>query len=306
MPERVTALSGGIGGAKLALGFAKAEADLTVIANTGDDFAHYGLPICPDIDTLIYTLSGTANVEQGWGRADESLHVRDELAALGEDIWFTLGDKDIALHLLRARLLGEGAGLSEVTAEIARRFGLDAQIIPMSDEPAPTVVETADGSLAFQDYFVRLRCEPELTGVRFPAASAAPTALAALEPDAADLIVICPSNPLLSIGPILACDGMRTALEARVVPTIAVSPIVGGAAVKGPTAKIFRELGMEVNGLEVAKLYRGLVDLFVLDETERELAEEIEALEMRVAVTDTLMQDDADKQRLARFCLDLV
>ncbi len=303
---RVTALCGGIGGAKLALGLEHSDAQVTLVVNTGDDFVHYGLPISPDLDTVLYTLSGRSNSQQGWGREDESFGVQEELARLGEGGWFTLGDKDIALHLVRSDLLGQGQTLTEVTAKLARSFNISSQILPMSDLASPTTVETTDGLLGFQDYFVKRRCKPEVRAVHCGGKSASDETLASLQTENADALIICPSNPFLSILPILQTEGIRDVLNARKIPSLAVSPIVGGQAVKGPTAKIFGELGMDVNGYGVAKMYRGLIDLFVLDETEKDLVPKIEKLGMRVEVTDTLMRSLDDKVRLAKFCLEVL
>jgi LPPG:FO 2-phospho-L-lactate transferase len=303
----ITALCGGVGGAKLALGLDRCGVDLALIVNTGDDFLHYGLPICPDLDTVAYTLSGKVDESQGWGRGEESFAVKTELEALGETPWFQLGDRDIALHLLRARLLEE-VSLTEATARIAARLGVRPRLLPMCNSAAPTILETADGPLPFQDYFVRLRCAPTVAGLKFGGEGLppAPEALAALTAPALRGILICPSNPLLSIAPILAIAPLRDALAGRKVPAVAVSPVIAGQAVKGPTAKLFRELGLGVDAVAVARLYAGLVDHFVLDEADAALAPEIEALGMKAPVTRTLMMDVEDKERLARFCLSLL
>lgn len=303
---RIAALCGGVGGAKLALGLQHATPDLALVVNIGDDFVFNGLPVCPDIDTVLYTLSGKANAAQGWGRAEESFSVAQEWRALGEEPWFTLGDKDIALHLLRLRAMGEGASLSAITADLAARLGVAARVIPMSDARCPTRIATPDGPLDFQDYFVRLRCQPVVTGVTFGGVGqpAAPAALDAMAE--AEGLVLCPSNPLLSIAPILALGEIRQALMDRKVPALAVSPIVGGTAVKGPTAKIFAELGLEVSALSVARQYAGLVDTLVIDAHDADRAPEIEALGIRAVVAPTLMTTLEDRVALARLCLDLL
>lgn len=306
--RNITAICGGVGGAKLALGLSAQDIDLAIIVNTGDDFRHYGLPICPDLDTVAYTLSGKVHPDQGWGRAEERFSVREELDALGEDQWFLLGDRDIALHLLRSRLM-EGGTLTEAMGVIGERLGVGARLLPMSDDPAPTIIETQAGErLPFQDYFVRLRCEPPIAAIHYGGSrsTAAPDALDALTSHELDGIVICPSNPLLSIAPILEIAPLRTALESRSVPAVAVSPLVGGRAIKGPTAKLYKELGRDAGVAEIARFYRGLVDILVIDEMDRDRAAEVEAEGMRVAITDTLMRDRADKDRLAAFCLDLI
>ena len=300
---RVTALCGGIGGAKLALGLEHSRATITLVVNTGDDFDHYGLPICPDLDTVLYTLSGRANAEQGWGREDESFGVQDELLRLGQDGWFTLGDKDIALHLVRADLLGQGLTLTQVIGKLQVSFEISANILPMSDQASPTTIESSEGVLSFQDYFVKRRCAPEVRAINCGGSPASPDVMKNMHADNADAIILCPSNPLLSVLPILETNGIRDSLRLRKVPALAVSPIVGGQAVKGPTAKIFGELGLDVNGYSVAKIYQGLIDVFILDETERELAPEIEALGIRVEVADTMMRCLDDKIKVAEFCL---
>lgn len=301
----VTALCGGVGGAKLALGLDRLVRKLSLIVNTGDDFIHYGLPICPDLDTVAYTLTGKVDRDQGWGRSKESFAVEEEMRALGENPWFQLGDRDLALHLVRARLLQDHR-LTEAMAEIGLRLGLRPALLPMSDRPAPTLVDSEEGLLAFQDYFVRRRCAPKAKGLEFGGRDQppAPEALAALVAADLDGIVICPSNPLLSIEPILAIKPLRDALANRRVPALAVSPLIAGTAVKGPTAKMFDELGLGADALAVARRYVGLVDIFVLDEADVALAPAIEALGMKVAAATTLMKSTEDKIELAQFCLD--
>jgi LPPG:FO 2-phospho-L-lactate transferase len=300
----IVALCGGVGGAKLALGLDRLPVDLRIIVNTGDDFLHYGLPICPDFDTLAYTLAGLANVEQGWGRAAETLAVQAELAGLGETTWFTLGDKDIALHLLRARLLAEGARLAPALDDIRRRLGIRCAIWPMSDHASPTLVDTEEGVLAFQEYFVGRRCTPVVRRVRYGAGVGCPEALAAMTSDRLDGVVICPSNPVLSIAPILAVPELHHALAGRRAPALAVSPLIAGRAVKGPTAKIFAELGLEVSALSVARYYEGLIDGFMLDEADASLAPAVQALGITPFVAATLMHTDEDRVALAECCVD--
>lgn len=302
----ITALCGGVGGAKLALGLQQVAPDLILVVNTGDDFVFNGLPVCPDIDTVLYTLAGKSNAAQGWGRAEESFAVAQEWRALGEDPWFQLGDKDIALHLLRLRAMASGEPLTAITADLARRLGVSARVVPMSDAPCPTLLDTPDGTLEFQDYFVRLRCGPAVTGVTFGGAgqAAAPDAVAAI--GAAQGLILCPSNPLLSIAPILALDEIRSALQHRSAPSLAVSPIVGGTAVKGPTAKIFAELGLEVSAVSVARQYAGLIDILVIDSHDAGKAGEIEALGIKPVVAPTLMTTLQDRRELAQLCLSLL
>jgi len=301
----VLALCGGIGGAKLALGLYRhlAPGALSVAVNTGDDFEHLGLHISPDIDTVLYTLSGTDNPDTGWGRADETWTFMAALEALGGETWFRLGDGDLALHVERTRRLGAGESLSEVCAAFARRFGLDARILPMTGDPLRTVVHTPDGPLPFQHYFVRKRCEPRVTGVTFAGAEAArpnPEILRALADPALGAVVICPSNPYLSIDPILAVPGMRIALGACPAPVVAVSPLVGGRAVKGPTAKIMAELGVPVTNAAIAAHYEGLIDGLVLDRADRAEAAE---LGVPALVTETVMTNLEDRIALAAAAL---
>lgn len=303
----VLALSGGVGGAKLALGLSRALApeDLLVVANTGDDFEHFGLLVCPDIDTVTYTLAGVSNMETGWGRAGESWNTMTALAALGGETWFRLGDRDLALHLERTRRIAGGETLSGVTADMARRLGIGARIAPMSDQPVRTVVETPDGAFPFQHYFVREQCRPRVTGFRFEGADAArpsPAFAAALE-RGVSAVVICPSNPFISIDPILAVPGVRQALRDCGAPVVAVSPIVAGRAIKGPTAKMMTELGLDSGAVEVARHYRGLIDGFVLDRSDAESKAVVERLGIAVLVTGTVMHSLDDKTRLAEETL---
>lgn len=273
----VLALSGGIGGAKLALGLAHVLPDgaLTVVANTGDDFEHLGLHVSPDIDTLTYALSDLDNQQIGWGRRDETWSFMETLGALGGETWFKLGDRDLALHVERTRRLRGGETLSAITADVARRFGARARILPMSDDPVRTQVITADGTLDFQRYFVGLQCAPAVTGFRFSGAEEAtphPAFLAALHDPRLCAVVICPSNPFISVDPILALPGVRTALAGCTAPVIAISPIIGGEAVKGPTAKMMRELGIAVTAASAADHYAGLIDGFIIDHADAAIA----------------------------------
>lgn len=302
----IVALSGGIGGAKLALGLYRVlPADqLTVVANTGDDFVHLGLHISPDVDTTLYTLSGLANPVLGWGRRDETWTFMETLERLGGETWFRLGDGDLALHVERTRRLAAGETLSQVIAAIARQLGITARILPMSEDAVRTRVRTAEGTMDFQEYFVRHQCRPVVTGLDFIGATEAqPTAdiATALADPALEAVIICPSNPYLSIGPLLAVPGMRDLLATTAAPVIAISPLIGGKAVKGPTAKIMTELGIPVSPLAVAGYYDGLVDGFVLDQRDRDLAP---ALSVPVSLTDTLMNTLEDRARLARHCLE--
>jgi LPPG:FO 2-phospho-L-lactate transferase len=310
----VLALSGGVGGAKLCVGLAGVvPADsLHVLVNTGDDFDHLGLRICPDIDTLLYTLSGRSDPRQGWGLEDESWQVMAALEKLGGDTWFRLGDRDLATHLWRTQQLALGRSLSDVIAELALRLGVNSQVYPMSDTPVHTMVHTALGSLPFQRYFVEQQCAPAVQSVSFEGIGAAclPAAVAALvDSSCLSKIVVCPSNPYLSIDPILAVPGLWTALRDHPAPVVLVSPIVAGAALKGPAAKMMAELGLPVSAESVARHYAerypGLLDHFVIDRSDATLAPEIEALGLKVTVTETVMSSLADKQRLAGECLAL-
>jgi LPPG:FO 2-phospho-L-lactate transferase len=303
-PGRVLALSGGIGGAKLALGLARvlAPGTLTVVANTGDDFEHLGLAISPDIDTLLYTLGGLDDPERGWGRRDETWTFMDALGALGGETWFRLGDGDLATHVERTRRIAAGERLSEIAADFARRFGIAARILPMSDDPVRTRLLTDAGWLDFQDYFVRRQCRPVVAEIRFEGAEAAtahPDFLAALADPTLRAVVICPSNPFISIEPILALPGVRAALRAAAAPVVAVAPIIGGEAVKGPTAKMMRELGIEVSAAAVARRYADLIDAYVLDPADAPVT----APGVEMVEAPALMRTLADREALARAVL---
>lgn len=308
--SKVLALSGGVGGAKLVHGLAQAlrPDELVVCCNTGDDFFHLGLHVCPDIDTVLYTLSGLANPELGWGRAGETWHFMDTMAVLGGETWFRLGDADLAMHVTRTQSLAAGKSLGAVTAELARRLGIGAAVAPMSDDPVRTVVLTPGGELAFQHYFVRERCAPVVTGFRFEGAETAkpsPRIASALADPGLRAILFCPSNPYVSLGPILAVKDIASALEKRRVPAVAVSPIVGGMAIKGPAAKMMAELGHEVSATAVARLLRPYIDGFVIDETDATQADGIRALGLKVEVAPTVMRDAAGKRALAETMLAL-
>ena len=304
------ALSGGVGGAKLALGLCDVLEDpgcLTVVANTGDDFEHLGLHVCPDLDTLTYTLAGLANPETGWGRAGETGTFMEALDALGGETWFFLGDKDLAIHVERTRRLRAGESLSAITSDLCAKLGIRARIVPMSDDPVPTIVETEDGPLAFQHYFVRERCRPRVLGFRHEGSERARPSAGFFDALAApDLgaVIICPSNPYISIDPILTLPGVRAALTACEAPVVAISPIIGGQAVKGPTAKMMAERGIAPSASAIAEHYAGLIDGFVLDEADRAEAAGIAATGVAVEVTATMMTARADKQALARAVLE--
>jgi LPPG:FO 2-phospho-L-lactate transferase len=296
-------LAGGVGGAKLAHGLAQIlpPENLTVVVNTGDDFEHYGLSICPDLDTVCYTLAGLANPETGWGRAGETWNVIQNASRLGGPGWFNLGDQDLGTHLERTRRLKEGQCLSEITRDFCKAWGIQHTVLPMSDSPVRTIVETEEGDLAFQEYFVHRRCEPRVQGFRFDGADQAEPADGVHEAiQSADAVVICPSNPWVSIDPIL-----------RVIhniekPVIAISPIIGGETVKGPAAKMFRELGIEPSALAVARHYRDLATGFVLDQVDKYLEGEIMGLRIKTLVTNTLMRSLDDRSRLAQDVLGFI
>ena len=304
--HRVIALSGGVGGAKLALGLSRVlpEGDLTVIANTGDDFHHLGLAISPDIDTLLYTLAGLDNQTTGWGRRDESWNFMAALETLGGETWFRLGDRDLATHIERTRRLGAGETLSQITDDFCRRFGIATRILPMSDDPVRTRVKTKDGWLDFQPYFVRRRCEPIISAIEFAGAADArpqPELLASLADPALAAVIICPSNPFISIEPILALRGVRAALRDCAAPVVAVSPIIGGRAVKGPTAKMMQELGLETSAAAVAQRYEDLVGAYIVDNADVASCED---LDCAVVPAKALMETLADREALARSALE--
>jgi LPPG:FO 2-phospho-L-lactate transferase len=302
----VLALSGGVGGAKLALGLARVlpPGNLTVVANTGDDFEHLGLHISPDLDTLTYVLAGLDNPQTGWGRRDETWSFMAALAELGGQTWFRLGDRDLAMHVERTRRLKAGETLSGITADLTRRLGIGSRILPMTDDAVRTRVETREGLLDFQRYFVGRQCAPEVTGFIFDGAELAvpqPDVVAALRQPDLRAVIICPSNPFISIDPILALPGLRAALAATAAPVIAVSPIIAGHAVKGPTAKIMAELGLTVDPVTVAAHYQGIIDGYVMDGADSQMAA---MLDLPVETTRTLMQSLDDREALARAVLD--
>lgn len=305
------ALAGGVGGAKLAFGLTQvlAPEDLTIVVNTGDDFDHLGLRICPDIDTVLYTLGGVANPETGWGQANETWNFMKALERLGGETWFQLGDRDLATHVERTRRLQNGDSLSAITADFAARLEIRHPVIPATDAPLPTVVHTTEGDLPFQEYFVRRQCAPVVTGFDFVgAAQALPSAALskAFESGRIDAVIICPSNPYVSIAPILAVPGISDFLSNAGVPVIVVSPIVGGQAIKGPAAKMMKELGAMPSALTIANHYQGLATAIVIDNSDTGLTAPIEKLGMGVLVTNTVMQTTADKARLANDILAFV
>ncbi|HET9714886.1 MAG TPA: 2-phospho-L-lactate transferase [Pseudolabrys sp.] len=302
--NRVLALCGGIGGAKLALGLYRAlGAKLTVVVNTGDDFEHLGLNISPDLDTVLYTLAGVADPERGWGRAHETWQFMTALQELGDETWFQLGDRDLAMHVQRSAWLRAGMSLSAFAAHAAKQFKIDADILPMTNSVVRTMVETDEGVLPFQDYFVRRRCEPVVRSIRFlgaAEASPAPGVIDLIAGSTLQAAIICPSNPYLSVDPVLAVPGIASALASAAVPVIAVSPIIGGKAVKGPTAKIMEELGFALTNESIIAHYRGLIDGLVIDEAD---ASDRQRVDVPVLVTRTIMRDLSDRERLAHEVL---
>lgn len=306
---KVVALAGGVGGAKLVDGLAKnlSGDDLIVIVNTGDDFDHYGLRICPDLDTVCYTLAGISNPATGWGRAEETWNALETLKQIGGPAWFQLGDRDLGLHLERTRLLSMGKSLSEVCDHFCRVWKIDPLVLPMSDDGVATLVHTNEGSLAFQDYFVQRKCEPKVSGFDFigvDSARPAPGVLDALED--ADLVVICPSNPWVSIDPILAIHGIRESLLDTDNPKsiIAVSPIIQGGTLKGPAAKMYEEMGIAPSAMSVMQHYGsqvqgGLLSGFVLDSMDDDEESGIKGAGVATLVTNTIMMNESDRFKLA-------
>lgn len=304
---RVCALAGGVGGAKLAAGLQAAlpPGELSIVANTADDFDLWGLRICPDLDTVMYTLAGVANEETGWGVEDESFDALAMISAYGEDAWFRLGDRDLATHILRTQRLRAGERLTDVTAGLAAALGVESTLLPMCDEPVATVLKTPEGLLEFQEYFVRRGQRDEVLGVELRGIENARVPAEVSERmSRAEAIIFCPSNPVVSIGPILAVPGLRELLADSSAPKVAVSPIVGGRALKGPADRMLRSLGYEVSAVGVARIYEGTVDGFVLDRLDGEEETRISALGMRALATDAVMRDEPDRERLAREVLD--
>jgi len=306
--SKVLALAGGVGGAKLALGLRDIldEESLAIVVNTGDDEEFFGLHVSPDLDTVMYTLGGIANPDTGWGISGETFRSLNRLRQYGVDTWFNLGDLDMATHIRRTQLLGQGNTLSEVTNSLCSSLGIAHSIFPMTDDTLKTIVITEISEMSFQEYFVKNRCDPRVISLRFDSpseCSPSPGFVTAL--NESDLLVFCPSNPFLSVDPILAVPGVRKKIENFRGARIAVSPIVGGEAIKGPAGKILRELGHEVSCVGVAKRYVDLCDVFIIDNVDANLASTIEKLGMRVVVTNTIMNNDQEKRTLAREILSL-
>ena len=300
---KIVAFAGGVGGAKLAQGLAQTvpSQDLTIIVNTGDDFEHLGLYICPDLDTVCYTLGGLANSETGWGRAGETWNTIANVEKLGGPAWFRLGDSDIATHLERTRRLKEGKPLSEITKEFCKAWGIEPTVLPMTDSPVRTMVDSDEGELAFQEYFVHRQCQPRVKGFRFDGVEVAEPAPGVREALAsADVVIFCPSNPCVSIDPIL------NVIKEVKKPVFAVSPIIGGKTVKGPAAKMYSELGIEPSAYAVANHYRTILKGFVLDNEDIEMKKEIQELGIATLVTNTLMNQLTDRARLANDVLHFI
>ena len=306
--KRVTALAGGVGASKLLLGLHDVmdPRDLTVIVNTGDDITLHGLKIAPDLDIVTYTLAGIVDAAKGWGYRGETFHALKRLAAFGRTNWFNLGDRDLATHIHRSAMLAEGKSLSDAAEAIRIALGVKARILPMSDHPMPTMIDTGEGELHFQEYLVKRRAEPVVLGIRFDGAGKARPARGVLEAIRdAHRVLICPSNPLISIGPILAVAGIREALRARRENVVAISPIVGGKSLKGPSDKMLAELGYEPSTLGVAKLYADFSGTLVIDPADKTQAESIRKLGMKVEVMPTVMETRTQKRKLARSLLAL-
>lgn len=305
MSGDVVVLTGGVGGAKLVLGLTQVmpPARITAIVNTADDFRHLGLAISPDMDTLLYTLAGKSNAKQGWGREGETWGFMDALRSLGGEDWFQLGDGDLALHVMRSARLARGEALSRIGADFARAWGVEVAMLPMSDDPVATHLSTDVGDLSFQHYFVKHRCAPLVRAVRFEGAAQAkpaPSVIEAISNPEARAILIAPSNPYLSVDPILAVPGIKEALKAATAPVVAVSPIVGGKAVKGPTAKMMTELGVAITHASIAAHYTGIIDGLLVDERDGTVS-----IDMPMAATDTLMTTLGDRARVASAALAL-
>jgi LPPG:FO 2-phospho-L-lactate transferase len=306
---RIAVLTGGVGGARFLQGLVDAvdPADATAIVNVGDDLEVLGLAVSPDLDSVLYALAGVADEERGWGRADETWHALESVEALGGETWFRLGDRDLGMHLVRTQARNAGQPLSAVTARLAAALGLEATLLPATDEPLRTWLDTPNGSFAFQDWFVERRHRDPVDRVRFEGAAHARPAPGVLEAlHEAELILFAPSNPFVSIGPILAVERIRAAIARRRVPCVAVSPLIGGNAVKGPAADMLQRMQGGTTAAHVAQCYPGLIDVLVIDEADAANAEAVSALGVRPIVTRTLMSDSTARRRLAEAALDAV
>jgi len=306
--KKILCLCGGVGGAKLALGFSKilSPQQLSIVVNTGDDFEHLGFPISPDIDTVIYTLAGMSNKAQGWGIEGETWEFMEQQTKSGGENWFKLGDKDLETHRTRKQLLAQGLTLNETTDRIAKKYNVKHTIVPMSNHKVSTFVKTVNADLAFQHYFVREQCQPVVTGFYFRGieqAQPSPLFLKALDDPDLSAVIICPSNPYVSIDPILSLSGIKEKLRSIKAPVIAVSPIIGGKAIKGPTAKMMHELELAKTSQTIAGHYRDFLDLLIVDDSDAAEINSVEAMGIRCLSTATLMKSDTDKEKLARFIL---
>ncbi len=305
MSYSILALCGGVGGAKLIQGLSEiiAPEELCIVVNTGDDFQHLGLHISPDLDTVMYTLAGVADKDKGWGVADESWHVMAALSDFAGLTWFNLGDKDLGTHLFRTKARHNGMPLDAITTALLRAFGLAHRVIPMTNGPLRTQVNTTDGQLSFQDYFVRLGCLPKVKSIEFSGRDDAPphpAFLSLVTAETPQAIILCPSNPFVSIDPILSLPGIRRGLGHTLAPVVAVSPIIGGRALRGPAAKIMGEMGLPVNNVSIARHYQDFLDGLVIDHSDSHELDDIERLGMGVHITKTRMQSIEDKIELAR------
>ena len=306
--KKILALSGGVGGAKLCRGLDQItdKDELVIIANTGDDFLYLGFYISPDIDTLIYTLAGENNIETGWGRTDETWKAHNVMRELGADNWFKLGDKDLEMHVYRSKEIQNGTSLTEITQKVSKIWNINSKILPMSNHSVKTIIESDIGTLSFQEYFVKKKCTPKVESITFKnkKAKTSQTVLDEMNDKNLTAIVFAPSNPYLSIDPILSLSKIKTFLHTSSTPVIAVSPVVDGQAIKGPTTKIMTELGIEPSAVTIAKHYDGLIDGLILDVLDQSLVSQVEDMGIRTKVMNTVMHNDQDKIQLARGVLD--
>lgn len=306
----ITALAGGVGASKFLEGLSRIAPpeEISIIVNTGDDIEMFGLYIAPDLDIVTYTLAGAVNPETGWGLAGDTFNCLEQLLGYSQtERWFNLGDRDLAAHIFRSEQMRRGRPLSEITERLRTALGVKSRILPMTDLHTPTTIITDEGEMHFQEYLVKRRAQPKITGVRFENVESAKPAPGVAEAILrSDAIIICPSNPLISIGPILAVPGLRQSLKSAEAPVVAISPVVGGASLKGPTDRMLADLGMEVSATQVARLYSDIADLFILDAQDEAAKSEIENLGLKVFVTDTVMSGSEEKIRLAKFTLEVV
>jgi LPPG:FO 2-phospho-L-lactate transferase len=306
---RIVALAGGVGGAKMVDGLSQLlpTSDLTVVVNTGDDFDHWGLRICPDLDTVCYTVAGLANPDTGWGRKDESWNVLSEISHLKGNDWFKIGDLDLATHIERTERLAAGEPISQIVREFCQAWSVKISILPMSDEPVATILHTQDqGELAFQEYFVHQQCEPKVKSFSFAGIEYARPAPGVLEAIAeSDAVIFCPSNPWVSLDPILAVPGILPSIKKKPI-ILSVSPIVGGNAIKGPAAKMFHELGIKPSAFSVAQHYKGIITHFVMDTVDKHQLRDVAELDINTIPVDTIMNSAEDRRRLALDVLNFI